>query len=166
MLFHQNKGKIFQYVSRNQGQREEAEEVLQDALVVVFFNMRKPDFQLTAKVDTYLYAVAKNIWHKKLRSKKRELETVEMPSDSLKLGFAVQDELLSKEDQPMLRLLESLSARCKEVLTMIFVGEMGIKEIKERLGYSSEQAVRNKKSECLGNLRGLYAEYKTRLGNG
>lgn len=165
-LFLRNKLKIQHYVGKNQGTEEEAEEVIQDALVVVFFNMRKPAFELTAKVDTYLFAVAKNIWYKKLRAKMRDLPMVDLTTEGLNLGFVVQDELLSREDQPILRLLEMMSSRCKEVLTMIFVADLGIKEIVAQLGYGSEQAVRNKKSECLAGLKKLYEQYKGQLRNG
>jgi RNA polymerase sigma factor (sigma-70 family) len=160
VLYKRNRVRITSYTCRNHGSQEEATELLQDCLVAVFFNAKKDGFELTAKWDTYFFAVARNLWLKKLRSKRREVTLVDWPLGLDLPGAEVPDALLSEERGPLLRLLDQISLRCREVLTMIYVDELGIKEIKELLGYTSDQGVRNKKSECLGRLRDLYDSKK------
>jgi RNA polymerase sigma factor (sigma-70 family) len=157
-LFRKNIGPVRQHVLRNMGTEEEAMELLQDSLVALFFNARKDSFALTAKLDTYLFAIAKNLWFKQLRKKRAEIKTETYTQALDNLGDDVTEGLLEQETGPLQRLIAQMSLRCKEVLSMIFVHELGIKEIKERLDYASEQAVRNKKSECLGRLREMYLE--------
>jgi RNA polymerase sigma factor (sigma-70 family) len=152
-LAHRNRVRLLSYLSRNGGNQEEATELMQDCLVAIFYNVRKPAFALTAKLDTYFFAIARNLWLKRLRSKRREIQLVEWPVEMDLPAHDLPDALWQEEPTPMAQLLSKISQRCKEVLTMIFVDDLGIKEIKEQLGYASEQAVRNKKSECLAWLR-------------
>ncbi len=165
VLCKRNRARLVSYTCRNQGSQEEAIELLQDCLVAVFYNAKKEGFQLTAKWDTYFFAIARNLWLKKLRSKRREVPLVDWPADLDLPALEVPDALLREERGPLLRLLDQISLRCREVLTMIYVNELGIKEIKELLGYTSEQGVRNKKSECLGRLRNLYDGKKMDLND-
>ena len=152
LLYRRNTKVIRRLIVSRGGRKEEAEEVLQDALVAVYMNARKEGFQLSAKLDTYLYGIAKNIWFKKLRKQSREprFEPIE-EHDTGTVDFV--DIILEEEESPLFRAIKKLTQRCSELLTMIFVREMGIQEIQTALGYGSLQAVRNKKSDCLARLR-------------
>src|SRR5436190_2163997 len=59
------------YVIKNNGAQEDAEDLLQDALVVLWQNVRKPEFELTSKPSTYIMAIVKNMWLKKLSKNSR-----------------------------------------------------------------------------------------------
>ena len=53
---------IASYIKQNTGSNEDAEDVFQEAIIVLLQKVRQPDFVLTFSLNTYLYAVAKNIW--------------------------------------------------------------------------------------------------------
>lgn len=59
------------YILKNGGTNEDANDVFQDALVVLYKKLQLPDFKLTASINTYLHAVAQNIWMQELRRQKR-----------------------------------------------------------------------------------------------
>ncbi len=44
----------------------DADDVFQEALLVVYAKAKSPEFCLTCKLSTYLFAVSKRIWYKKL----------------------------------------------------------------------------------------------------
>lgn len=153
-LYFRNKSKIEAYIGRNNGTKEDAEEVLQDALVTIFQAIRKSGFQLTSKLDTFLFGVARNIWFKRLRKQRHEIETVAFPDQVSNPDWILEAETPSYAiSDKMLQLIRKMSNRCREILTMIYVEEKEIREIKEALGYQSLQAVRNKKSTCLKKLK-------------
>lgn len=156
-LYQRNRHPIQNYILRNSGSQEDAEEVLQDALVALFINSRKAGFKLTAKLDTYLYSIARNIWYKKLRKRSREPQFKIVDLLEIKGSYQLGEQDKTGES-PLFNMIKKMSSRCSEILTMIYLREMGIKEIQEALGYQSEQAVRNKKSNCLGKLRAEYQE--------
>ena len=50
------------YIIHNQGSREQARDIFQDAMMVVYKKIRADQLELTCKFGTYLYAICKNMW--------------------------------------------------------------------------------------------------------
>ena len=72
-LFRQNRRPITSLVTRNQGSEDDAEDVLQEAVVVLWQRVRSGSFEYQAKLSTFIYATAKNIWFRRLARHRREL---------------------------------------------------------------------------------------------
>ena len=64
---------IFSLVIKNSGNEEDAIDVLQDALIVLCEKVKLGTFELSSKLSTYLYGIARNIWYKKLRTSGKAL---------------------------------------------------------------------------------------------
>src|SRR5687767_7786745 len=58
------------YVKQNMGNTADAEDLFQEAILVLVQKVRQPEFALTSSLKTYLYAIAKNLWLKRLRDNK------------------------------------------------------------------------------------------------
>ena len=65
-LYESNLSMVSNHILKNNGSRDEAKDILHDSLIVLWNNIRKPDFKLTSKPSTYIMAVSKNLWLKKL----------------------------------------------------------------------------------------------------
>ena len=61
---------VASYIKQNLGSNEDAEDVFQEAITVLLQKVRQSDFVLTSSLKTYLYAIAKNLWLKRLRDSK------------------------------------------------------------------------------------------------
>ena len=161
-LYFRNSPLIEGYILRNSGSKEDAEEVLQDTLVVVFQAVRKPNFELTSKIDTFIYGIARNIWLKRLRKKRRKVETVAISGNESALELKASEPETQAVSEKMLQIIRQMSPRCQEILTLLYVEEKNINETMEALQYMSAQAVRNKKSNCLKKLRAYFQNSKNR----
>ena len=53
---------IKKYVVRNSGNESDAEDIFQDALMVVYEKATSGDLKLTSALSTYLFAVSKHLW--------------------------------------------------------------------------------------------------------
>jgi DNA-directed RNA polymerase specialized sigma24 family protein len=53
------------YITQHQGKVEDAEDIFQEAVIVLLQKVRTPNFVLTASLKTYLFAIAKNSWLKR-----------------------------------------------------------------------------------------------------
>jgi len=63
---------VFSHVQQNSGNRDDAKDVLQDAMVATYMQVSKEDFELTSALNTYIQGIARNLWLKHLdRYKKR-----------------------------------------------------------------------------------------------
>ena len=59
-LYKENERMVRKYIMENSGTSDDAEDLLQDALVILWQNARKPNFELHAKISTYLFAIVRN----------------------------------------------------------------------------------------------------------
>src|SRR4028118_1813950 len=61
---------IKHYIQKNQGNNADAEDIFQESIIVLFEKIDSPDFILTSSLKTYLFAIARNLWLKRLRGAK------------------------------------------------------------------------------------------------
>lgn len=136
----------------NNGDADDAKDVFQDSLIILFNKVRQPDFQSGSSLKTYLYAVCRNLWLKKLRSsgydqKFRETQDVNAaddPSDALEV---------SEKQQAIAGLMNKLGEDCRKILLFFYYEKLSMQEIVEKMGLSGEQVAKNKKLNCMNKLR-------------
>lgn len=145
-------------VLRLNGTRNDAKDVFQDGLFVLVKKLREPDFRLTAKLSTFLYAINRNLWLKMNGKSGREVSYEN--SDLANFVFAENEALPMSPDaeealiSTMNQKLQELEEGCRSVLMLAFYQQCSHAEIAGRLGYT-EQFVKVKKFRCLEYLRKL-----------
>src|SRR5688572_29740176 len=82
---------IERFVKRNSGTSDDAKDVFQETIIVLLDKVPKEDFVLTSSIKTYIFAVASNIWLKRLREAKR---TMKLPLD-----FELEDMTLTEWEE-------------------------------------------------------------------
>jgi DNA-directed RNA polymerase specialized sigma24 family protein len=50
------------YISKNNGNEEDAKDIFQDALFIIIEKIHNDDFALQGPLSTYLFAICKNLW--------------------------------------------------------------------------------------------------------
>jgi len=147
---------VEQYILKNGGGGEDAADVYQDA-VMVFYNMARDDrFEGKSSIATFIYAVSKNIWLKKMRhlGKQRTLSSVEIDK--------LPQEDSSKAEIDLLAIVKDVMTQmghdCKEMLTFFYFDKLSMNEIMESFGLGSTQAAKNKKLRCVRKLMQLFKE--------
>jgi RNA polymerase sigma factor (sigma-70 family) len=92
---------VSSYIKQNLGSNQDAEDIFQEAIIVLLQKVRQADFVLTSSLKTYLYAIAKNLWLKRLRDNKMKIVDNEIHLSNY-IGevetIAVQQEV-SKEEK-------------------------------------------------------------------
>ncbi|MGB3466113.1 MAG: sigma-70 family RNA polymerase sigma factor [Cyclobacteriaceae bacterium] len=142
---------ISNYVKRNSGSAEDAKDIFQEALIIIYHNVSKKDFVLDCKFSTYLYSICKNLWLKHLRDhpdKKTDIMCIDELKADADTEAAVREGLLY---EVYLKKFEMLSGRCQEVLKMYFA-KIDMKSIARSLNLSSESYAKKKKFKCKEQL--------------
>jgi RNA polymerase sigma factor (sigma-70 family) len=145
-------------VVQNSGSATEADDVFQDGLLVLVEKMRGGELQLTASLKTYIYAVCRNLWLKRLRSKgKTTLIDFERP-----IEVAVEEP--EESNEPLLmqlrQCLETLGDACRKVLERYYFLKMSMEEIATELGYTNADSVKTQKYKCILRLKKLMDDKK------
>ena len=150
-LYEANYGSVRNLVLKNNGGGEDVEDVLQEAVITFWQNAGKTDFQLTAKISTYIYAIAKNVWLKSLNKGKR-LEPMQEHHENR----AVASDNYSGIDNKLVRnYLNQLGDTCRTLLMLFYFDGLDMTAIAERLNFANADTAKAKKYQCFKRLESL-----------
>jgi RNA polymerase sigma factor (sigma-70 family) len=153
-IYQEYYGLLEKMVLQNSGNQADAEDVIQEVLVVFVEMVQKGKYQGKASIKSFLYTLARNRWISEIRkrgSADRRHEYYESEKDDTEAD--VSEYLVYKEGQQFIQqLFEQLGEKCQQILTLFYYGDYSMKEILEQTDYDNEQVLRNKKYKCLKTL--------------
>ncbi len=141
-------------IKNNAGLEEDAEDVFQEALLVILTKIKDDNFELSCSFITYLYSISKNIWLQRLKRKRMTYKNQDELTrflDTPEIGVEVHLEYEEKY-QSFVRQFENLSEDCQKLLKL-FLTKMSAKDIAENMGYKSEFYAKTKKYLCKEALK-------------
>ncbi len=155
-LYQDNFPAIRALILKNSGNLEDAEDIFQDGLIALYEQVNNQTFKETSSIKTYLYAICRNLWMKRLRksSTKNEILGQEVDfaeTDILPLDLMIADE----ESETLADLLGQIGADCQRVLLLYYYERKRMQEIAKVMGFANEQVAKNKKNRCLKKLKEL-----------
>jgi RNA polymerase sigma factor (sigma-70 family) len=142
---------IENYILNNSGSKDDAKDIFQNTLLIFYQKVKEPDFELTSKLSTYLFAICKNAWLKTLRSRK----TKEPLQDHIQLTND-EETHQTNEDSIVEFIQEKLTAMgdpCQSLIIFHEFHKMKWEEIAKKMNYASAHAARNQKYKCLVRLK-------------
>lgn len=152
-LYKDNFVKISRFVQNNSGHPADAEDLFQDAMMVLLVKLRQDHFKLTVSINTYLYAICKNLWFKILRDRSFQLSLNDIKRRDFQnsISDSINDEksYLKKLTGYLLQITE----HCNRLIHDIFFNEKAIAQIQEKYGYSTRHNAQNQKYKCVEQIR-------------
>jgi len=161
-IYKGNYGLIQQFVINNSGSEDDARDIFQEALMVLYEKARSGTFELNCQIRTYLYSVCRRLWLKKLQQNRR----FETPVESLEDIVPVEEDLETHEKQNhqyvvMRTAMGKIGEPCKSLLEAFYVHHKNMIEIAAFFGYTNADNAKNQKYKCLMRLKKLFfAQYK------
>ncbi len=142
---------VVRLVESNSGSRDDALDIFQEAVMVLYRKVRQSDFQLTSALSTYIYAICRNHWMKRLNKKS-------FSEVSIKDGAVYKSEedfMQEMEAQEKYRLfrakLMKLGDDCRRILELFFKG-VTMEKIADQCGLSSIGYAKKRKFQCKEQL--------------
>lgn len=115
--------------------------------------IKNPDFDISSNVHSYLFVIAKNIAISKRRKKK--LDITDLDSSHIQISDenpTIDLQILFTEKMILIKsMVENMGRNCYKILWNWASG-FNMREIAEKLEYSSAEVVRRKKFVCLKRL--------------
>jgi len=156
MLYASNRKAVTAYVVANSGTPDDAEDMLQEALVVLWERVRSGRFEQTARLDTFVYATVKNMWLRRLSRMRREVAGAVDPEVHADDGPTVLEDLVSSEEAHSVhRALGRIGEPCRTLLLLFYWEELPMEEIARRLGFANADTAKAKKYQCKKALLAL-----------
>jgi len=141
---------VKQWVRNNSGSADDAQDMFQDALVILYKKIHAGEFTLSVPLKTYLLAVVRNCWFAELRRRKK-LPLADAADD-------IADDMTNEE--PGLAIASSafnfLGEKCRQLLILFYYQKKSFKEIARALSLSSENVAKNQKYRCIQKAKENY----------
>lgn len=112
-----------------------SEELTQETFYNAIKNIGK--FKGECKISVWLCQIAKHLWYKELKKKKKKQEIfiIEENFSEIESNENIEDKIIEKESKQQLYAnIDKLDKKTKEVINLRIHGELSFKEIAEILG--------------------------------
>jgi RNA polymerase sigma factor (sigma-70 family) len=148
-------------IINNNGLPDDARDIFQEAMIVLYEKARSGCFELNCQLKTYLYSVCRRLWLKRLSQLQRYSGDV----DNLEETVPVEEELDLHEQrnldfQVMERSMQNLGEPCRGLLEAYYLQKKNMVEIAANFGYTNADNAKNQKYKCLMRLKKLFNQYK------
>ena len=144
---------IRQYVLKNSGTADDAQDVFQEAVTVLWMQVKEGRFKATTEADPggFLFQVAKFKWLDVVRSaahrNMRVLHNEESGPRAVEDDHAIEDRILRLRD-----VYDKLDDKCRKVLDQFYFERKDLASIAEDMGVE-EESIRTIKYRCMMKLR-------------
>jgi RNA polymerase sigma factor (sigma-70 family) len=141
---------IRKMIVKNSGTRQDAEDIYQEALIILMRKSKEDGFALSCSVNTYLYSVCRYLWNDQLKARSKKVEV-----DFLKVEPVLQDAQIPSavKEEADFKLAEQavskLGEQCRKLLQWFYFDKLALKEIAQRLRFASEKVAKNQKYRCI-----------------
>lgn len=152
---------IANLICTNNGTEQEAKDVYQEAIIAFYEKLQQKDFTLTCRIKTYLYAVCRRLWLKRLSEKKRYGGNI--PEMETFLGIEEEIDSIEEKERSFNQMdaaLKSLGEPCRSIIEDFYVNDLSMEAIREKFGYTNADNAKNQKYKCLQRLKKLFFEDK------
>lgn len=159
-LYRQYFPMVLHFVTSNSGSEDDAKDIYQEALIVVYEKVRAGSLELQCQLKTYLYSVGRRLWLKQLAQRGRY-----MVSDT-EQSVRVDDDMTDHEERDrqfelMAESLDRLGEPCRTLLEDFYIRHLSMQAITDKFGYTNSDNAKTQKYKCLMRLKRLFfAEYK------
>ena len=157
MVYKLHFSQVNHFVIANNGSEDDARDVFQEALVVLYHKLGNPEFSLTCKVGTYLYSVSRFLWLKKIRQQNAHFVN---RSEDWENSIPVEEdgEWMGREErlQQMEKALSGLGEPCKTLIEDFYINNLSMVEIADKFGYTNPDNAKTQKYKCMMRLKKLF----------
>jgi RNA polymerase sigma factor (sigma-70 family) len=148
-IHRQSRKAVIALVTRNSGTVSDAEDILQDALIILWERVRNGRYEHSAKVETFVYAIAQNLWRRWLARAKKEPPTDLSPDSSMTDDPSPLEQMIESEEAGLVsEALHRLGEPCRTLLLLFYWEELTMDEIAGRLGFANAETAKSKKYQC------------------
>ena len=137
-------------IINNNGSSEDARDIFQEAMIVLYEKARSGDLNLHCQLKTYLYSVCRRLWLKRLQQSKRYIPRVNGMEETVPVEEEMEvHEQRNHDFQMMEKALLGLGEPCKSLLEAFYLQKKNMTEIAGSFGYTNADNAKNQKYKCL-----------------
>lgn len=148
---------ILQLIVSNSGDEDDAKDIFQEAIIVLYNKVKSGNFELNSKLKTFIYSVCRRLWLKRLNQQKHNGGNVKDFEDYI----PIEDNLEEHDEQDrkfkvMEKALGKLGEPCRTIIEDFYMKNKSMQDICDKFGYTNTDNAKNQKYKCLQRLKKLF----------
>jgi RNA polymerase sigma factor (sigma-70 family) len=161
-LYRQHYKMVQSLIINNQGTIDDARDVFQEAMIVLYEKAKSGSFELHCQIKTYVYSVSRRIWLKRLQQLQKFVPNVNGMDEVVPVEEEVEAAEKRNADYHLMeKAMMNLGEPCKSLLEAFYVQKKNMTEIAGNFGYTNADNAKNQKYKCLMRLKKIFfAQYK------
>jgi RNA polymerase sigma factor (sigma-70 family) len=164
LIFRKHYPIFTKWILAGGGTETDAEDIFQEAMIILFEQSQNADFRLTCTIGTYLFSVGKHLWYKRLQMLQKRPYVLQDFSAAAEGGAedsAYEDAIGVYEERELHfrqleAALEKLGSPCKEVLSAYYQDNKSMSELAFLFGYTNPDNAKTQKYKCLTRLKKIF----------
>jgi RNA polymerase sigma factor (sigma-70 family) len=161
-IYKDNYSMVQSLIINNNGSADDAKDIFQEAMIVLYEKARSGVFELNCQIKTYLYSVSRRLWLKKLQQSGRYSGEVTNAEGFVQVEDDIEEhEKRDLEFEMMAKAIIRLGEPCKSLLHAFYMEKKNMQEIATSFGYTNAENAKTQKYKCLVRLKKLFfSHYK------
>ena len=162
MIYKQHNKVVVSWIVNHGGNAPDAEDVFQEAMVVLYEKAQNEDFRLSCKIGTYIFAISKHLWFKKLERHQRNpaILTDNIGGEDGR-DWTYEDDVKAHMEREahydqLNGALDQLGEPCRSLLKAFYHQDKSMQEIAAMFGYTNPDNAKTQKYKCLNRLRKIF----------
>lgn len=161
-IYRENYPMVQAFILNNSGNGDEARDVFQEAMIVLFEKAVSGSFELNCQLKTYIYSVCRRLWLKRLQQLQRYSSLVENVEETVMVDEDLEQHEKHNADFILMETaIGKIGEPCKSLLDAYYIQKKNMQEIAADFGYTNADNAKTQKYKCLLRLKKLFfAQYK------
>lgn len=161
-IYRENYNMVLSLVLNNNGNSDDAADIFQEAMIVLYEKSKSDTFELSCQIKTYLYSICRRLWLKRLQSSQRMYNTMESAEEMVSVEEDLEThEKRQNEFQIMENVMSKIGEPCKSLLEAFYLQKKQMQQIASDFGYTNADNAKTQKYKCLVRLKKLFfSQYK------
>ncbi len=162
-IYRRHYGMVQSMVLGSNGSIDDARDIFQETMLVLYDKARSSEFALTCLLKTYIYSVSRRLWLKRLQQSQKmgggitAIEETVLVEDDVEKSEQAENAFLVME-----KAMAGLGEPCRSLLNAFYLEKRSMTEIAGSFGYTNAENAKNQKYKCLTRLKKLFfAQYKS-----
>ena len=148
---------VLQFIINNNGSTDDAKDIYQEAIIVLYNKVKTGDFELSSKLKTYIYSICRRLWLKRLSQLNKYGGDIKDFQDYL----SVDDETEKNNERDiqfnkMGAAMQLLGEPCKAIIEDYYINNKSMQQICDSFGYTNADNAKTQKYKCLQRLKKLF----------
>jgi RNA polymerase sigma factor (sigma-70 family) len=168
-IYNQYYNTITKWIQNYGGTRSDADDIYQEAIIILYEKAQGEDFRLSCRIGTYLFAISKHLWYKRIQKiQKQPSYLPDGAGNDDRLDWAYDDDINAHAErenhyQQLDQALEQLGEPCSSLLKAYYHHDKSMQEIAADFGYTNPDNAKTQKYKCLARLRKIFYGAQAKL---